>query len=141
MESKWRIIKHDMAKFIGSYNQIKRHHKSGTKKVDIIRMAKDLNCVKSAKNQEFMFEHCWELVKKFLWWADGVTTTRRTTLFRRVSGSSDHKLQAGSQVGNPESVSAVETAGGAFTSMTFILRPGGRKVVKEVQQLTRCKIK
>jgi hypothetical protein len=73
LESKWGTIKHDVGKFIFDYNQIKRLNKSGTKKTDIIRMAKDLYCIKTAKDTEFMFEHCWALVKDFPQWADGVS--------------------------------------------------------------------
>jgi hypothetical protein len=76
LESKWGTIKHDVGKFIGAYNQIKRLNKSGTKEADIIRMAKDLYRTKTAKNTEFMFEHCWELVKDFPRWADGVSPSR-----------------------------------------------------------------
>jgi len=60
------MIKHDVAKFIGAYNEGKRLNKSSTKEVDIIRMVKDLYRTKTVKNIEFMFEHCWELVKDFL---------------------------------------------------------------------------
>jgi hypothetical protein len=43
LESKWGTIKHDVGKFIGAYNQIKRSNKSGTKEADIIRMAEQKN--------------------------------------------------------------------------------------------------
>jgi hypothetical protein len=131
LESKWGLIKHDVAKFIGAYNQVKRLNKSGTKEADIIRMAKDLYRTKSAKDTDFMFEHCWELVEDFPRWADGVTTSRQTTPSRRVSGSSDHESQSGLLMGTEKSVSAVEIAGDASTSMQFTLRPGGTKAAKE----------
>ena len=57
MESKWGMIKHDVGKFIGAYNQIKMLNKNGTKEANIICMAKDLYRTKTAKNTEFMFEH------------------------------------------------------------------------------------
>jgi DNA-binding transcriptional ArsR family regulator len=134
LESKWGTIKHDVGKFIGAYNQIKKLNKSGTKEADIIRMAKDLYRTKTAKNIEFMFEHCWELVKDFPRWADGVSPSRQTTPSRRLSGSSDHESQSGSQVDTQKSVSAVDIAGEATTSMPFSLRPGGTKAAKDAQR-------
>jgi hypothetical protein len=38
---------------------------------DIIRLAKEMYQVKSAKGSEFTFFHCWVLVKDFPRWADG----------------------------------------------------------------------
>jgi hypothetical protein len=134
LESKWGTIKHDVGKFIGAYNQIKRLNKSGTKEADIIRMAKDLYCTKTAKNTEFMFEHCRELVKDFPRWADGVSPSRQTTPSRRLSGSSNHKSQSGSQVDTQKFVSVVDTTSEATTSMAFTLRPGGTKAAKDGQR-------
>ena len=132
LESKWGTIKHDVGKFIGAYNQVKRLNRSGSKEADIIRMAKDLYRSKSAKNTEFMFEHCWELVKDFPRWADGVSPSRQTTPSRRVSGSSDHESQSGSQVDTQKSVSPVETTGEATTIMAA--RPTGTKAAKDAQR-------
>jgi len=122
-----------VGKFIGAYNQVKRLNKSGTKEADIIRMAKELYGKKSAKNTEFMFEHCWELVKDFPRWVDGVSPSRQTIPSRRVSGCSDHESQSGSQVDTQKFVSVVETTGEATTSMAFIARPSGMKATKDVQ--------
>ena len=134
LELKWGTIKHDVGKFIGAYNQIKRLNKSGSKESDIIRMAKDLYRTKTAKNTEFMFEHCWELVKDFPRWADGVSPSRQTTPSRRVSGSSDHESVSGSQLDTQNVVSPVNTTGEATTSMTFRERPGGTKAAKDAQR-------
>ena len=123
-----------MGKFIGAYNQVKRLNKSGTKEADILRMAKDLYRTKSVKNTEFMFEHCWELVKDFPRWADGVSPSRQTTPSRRVSGSSDHESASGSQVDTQKSVSVVDPSGEATTSMPFATRPTGTKAAKDVQR-------
>ena len=127
LESKWGTIKHDVGKFIGAYNQIKWLNKSGTKEADIIRMAKDLYRTKTAKNTEFMFEHRWELVKDFPRWADGISPSQQTTPSRRLSGSSDHESNSGSQVDTQKSVSAGE----ATTSTPFPSRPGGTKAAKD----------
>ena len=123
-----------MGKFIGAYNQIKRLNKSGSKEADLIRMAKDLYRTKSPKNTEFMFEHCWELVKDFPRWADGVSPSRQPTPSRRLSGSSDHESQSGSQVDTQKSVNPADTTGEATTSMAFNYRPGGTKAAKDGQR-------
>ena len=72
LESKWGAIKHDVAKFIGVYNQVKQLNKSGAKEADILRMSRELYRTKTAKNTEFAYEHGWELVKDSQGWADGV---------------------------------------------------------------------
>ena len=137
MESKWGMIKHDVGKFIGAYNQVKRLNKSGTKEADIIWLAKELYRTKSAKNTEFMFEHCWELVKDFPRWADGVSPSRQTTPSRRVYGSSDQMSQSGSQVDTQKFVSGVEITGEATTTMAFTASPGGTKSAKEGQRVDK----
>ena len=91
LESKWGTINHDVGKFISAYNQIKRLNKSGIKEANIIRMAKDLYRIKTPKNTEFMFEHCWELVKDFPRLADTVSPSRQPTPSRRLSSSFNHE--------------------------------------------------
>lgn len=135
------MIKHDVVKFIGSYNQIKGMNKSCTKEANVIRSKKYLYCTKSAKNTKFLFEHCWELVKEFSRWVDGVNTSWQSTLSRRVPGSSYHNSQAGSQLGTPQSMSVVETTGEGSTSMAFTLRSGGTKAKIKVQRVDKVQDK
>jgi hypothetical protein len=74
-------------------------NKSGTSAADTLRMAKELYRTKSAKNTEFMFEHCWLLVKDFPRWADGCSSSKQVTPSKRPASSCDCE----SQVGTPES--------------------------------------
>jgi hypothetical protein len=58
LETKWGIMKHDVASFIGCYKQTKAANKSGISLEDLLRLAKALYVVKSAKTIEFMYVHC-----------------------------------------------------------------------------------
>ena len=93
--SKWGVIKHEVSKFTGYYQQIKQMNKLGVSEADIIHMAKDLCHTKFAKNGEFTYEHCWSIAKDYSQWADGVTTTRQLASLKRKSVSLDHVFQEG----------------------------------------------
>ena len=106
LESKWGIIKHDVGKFIGMHRQVVSLNKSGTSIADILRMWKELYQVKSTKNTEFAFKHCWLLVKDFPRWTEA-WVTKEVTPMKRKSSSSDHESQAGT----PKSGLGVDSAG------------------------------
>ena len=65
LETKWGQIKHDISDFIGVVSQVRRLHKSGISKADVIQCAHKIYKNKNPKNVEFGFEHCWCLVKGF----------------------------------------------------------------------------
>jgi hypothetical protein len=67
------LTKHDVAKWIGVYEQVLNLNKSGTSTADILRNTCELYHVKSKNNTNFMFEYCWVLVKDHLnpKWVDG----------------------------------------------------------------------
>ena len=71
LETKWGLIKHDVSAFCGVYAQVLRLNKSGTSVADTLRRSRELYQQKSAKKQEFVFEHCWVLLKDHPKWADG----------------------------------------------------------------------
>ena len=73
-------------------------------------------------------------MKDFPQWADGVSPSRQTTPSRRLSDSSDHESQSGSQVDTQKFVSVVGTTNEATTSMTLSLRPVGTKATKDGQR-------
>ena len=73
LETKWGLIKHNVSKFYGIYNQIQRLHKNDNSAADTLRDAKELYRQKNAKNTDFVFEHCWLLFKDCPRWADGWT--------------------------------------------------------------------
>jgi hypothetical protein len=64
--SKWRLIKHNVNKFEGIYQQVSRIHKSGTSLADVLKKAHELYQVKSSKGAKFSFEHRWEIVRGVL---------------------------------------------------------------------------
>jgi hypothetical protein len=63
LETKWGAIKHDVAKFIGVYNQVLGCRESGTSPDDVVQKALELYKVKHPKQQCFVFIHCWQLLK------------------------------------------------------------------------------
>ena len=129
LETKWGLIKHNVSKFCGIYNQIERLHKSGSNAADTMRDAKELYRQKSAKNTDFLFEHCWLLLKDCPRWADG--WTQQSVGKKRVSneceGSNTHDVDVG-------------CSEGATRSQSFYNeRPGGVKSAKHdsMQQKVR----
>ena len=79
LETKWGLIKHDVSSFCGVYSQVLRLNKSGTSVADTLRRSWELYQQKSAKKQEFAFEHCWILFKDHPKWADGWSAPNATS--------------------------------------------------------------
>jgi hypothetical protein len=59
LDSKWGNIKHDVGEFMDCHKHVKKNKPIGTSATDIIRLAKLIFQVKSAKGGEFTVEHCW----------------------------------------------------------------------------------
>ena len=55
LETKWGLIKHNVSKLCGIYNQIQRLHKNGSSATYSLRDAKELYRQKNAKNIDFVF--------------------------------------------------------------------------------------
>ena len=55
LETKWGLIKHNVLKFCGIYNQIQRMHKSGSSVTNTLRDAKELYRQKMPKIQILFF--------------------------------------------------------------------------------------
>ena len=121
LETKWALIKHNVSKFVGIYNQIQLLHKSGSSAADTMRDAKELYRQKSPKNTDFLFEHCWLLLKDCPRWADGWTqpSTPRKRPAHECEGSNTQELDAGI------------SAGAARSQSTYNERPGGVKAAKQ----------
>ena len=128
-ETKWGLIKHNVSKFCGIYNQIERLHKSGSNAADTMRDAKELYMQKSAKNTDFVFEHCWLLLKDCPRWADGWTQPPmgKKRVANDCEGSNSHDVDAGISEGYTRSQSVYND------------RPGGVKSTKQdsMQQKVR----
>jgi hypothetical protein len=121
VKTKWDLIKHNVSKFCGIYNQIQRMHKSGSSAADTLRDTKELYRQKNAKNTDFVFEHCWLLLKDRPRWADGWTQPpmgeKRTANECEGSNTQDH------DVGISE--------GAARSQSVYNERPGGVKAAKQ----------
>jgi hypothetical protein len=63
LESKWGLIKHNVAKWIGIYQHVLNLNKSETNVADLLKRTHELYLVKSKNNTDFAFEDCWVLVK------------------------------------------------------------------------------
>ena len=129
LETKWGLIKHNVSKFCGIYNQIERLHKSGSNAADTMRDAKELYRQKSAKNSDFLFEHCWLLLKDCPRWADGWTqpSIGKKRVANDCEGSNSHGVD-------------VDILGGYTRSQSvYNERPGGVKSAKQdsMQQKVR----
>jgi hypothetical protein len=71
LESKWGLIKHNVAKWIGIYQHVLNLNKSETNVADLLKRTHELYLVKSKNNTDFAFEDCWVLVKDQPKWIDG----------------------------------------------------------------------
>lgn len=77
LETKWGIIKHDVAKFVGVYKQVYDCRESGTSLDDVLQNALELYKVKHAKQQSFVFLHCWLLLRDIPRWMESVPESRQ----------------------------------------------------------------
>jgi hypothetical protein len=128
LESKWSLIKHDIAKFIGVLKQVVSLNRNGTSKEDLLIMAKELYRTKRPKNVDFQFEHCWLLVKDYPRWADGWSSS--STPSKRKTTSSEHESN---EIG-VKSESVVEGTTNSEENRALKVRPGGTRAAKEVQK-------
>jgi hypothetical protein len=131
LESKWSLIKHDIAKFIGVLKQVVSLNRNGTSKEDLLIMAKELYRTKRPKNVDFQFEHCWLLVKDYPRWADGWSSS--STPSKRKTTSSEHESN---EIG-VESESVVEGTTNSEENRALKVRPGGTRTAKEVQKASK----
>jgi hypothetical protein len=63
LETKWGIIKHDVAKFVGVYGQISALNQSGTSAKDIHELSLELYKIKHPKQLSFVYLNCWTILK------------------------------------------------------------------------------
>jgi hypothetical protein len=70
LKTKWGIIKHDVAKFIGNYIVVLVLYELGTCFEDMFHKALDLYKTKHPKHQAFTYLHVWYVLKNILQWVD-----------------------------------------------------------------------
>ena len=137
LETKWGLIKHDVSSFCGVYAQVLRLNKSGTSTADTLRHSRELYRQKSAKKQEFAFEHCWTILKDHPKWADGWTSPRGSSSMRSPAACSSSPNEAPegnrSQPDAQRSPAASAHSGGDGwgSQRGANLRPGGSKAARE----------
>jgi hypothetical protein len=82
LETKWGVIKHDIAKFIGVYNQVLGCRESGTSLDDVLQNALELYKVKHPKQHSFLFIHCWLVLKDVPCWMEMPSEVRQHAVAR-----------------------------------------------------------
>ncbi len=70
LETKWGIMKHDVAKFIGNYTVVLVLCELRTNFEDTFHKALDLYKTKHPKHQAFTYLHVWYVLKNILQWVD-----------------------------------------------------------------------
>ena len=72
LETKWGIVKHDVAKFCEVYKTVLNSKESRTSLEDVLERALDLYKVRHPKQQPFVFMHCWRFLKDVSRWCDSI---------------------------------------------------------------------
>ena len=129
LETKWGLIKHDVSSFCGVYSQVLRLNKSGTSLADTLRRSRDLYRQKSAKKQDFAFEHCWLLLKDHPKWADGWSSPKAASSSSPTepTDSGRSQFEAARSPGS-RNLSGADCGG---SQRPAISRPGGSKAARE----------
>ena len=120
LETKWGLIKHNVSKFCRIYNQIQRMHKNDNNAADTLKDAKKLYRQQNAKNTDFVFEHCWLLLKDCPRWADGWTQSHMGK--KRFA----HECEENNTQDHDGGISE----GAARSQSVYNERPGGVKAAK-----------
>jgi hypothetical protein len=136
LETKWGHVKHDVSKWIGVHSQVMKLARSGSSVADNLKRAHDLYQQKDAKGCEFVYEHCWLIVRDNPRWALGWAQEKPPTPTRlRGEGSEQEMPEAGDGSMSRPSSAAGSGSGPdsevADYTRTFKGRPGGTKAAKD----------
>jgi hypothetical protein len=128
------LIKHYVFRFVGIYAQVVKLNKSGSSLADTLKKANDLYKAKHAKGCDFIFHHCWVILKDYPKWADGWTQVKPPTT-KRKAATSDLKsdcfvLEGGNVLAGVVSME---------DQRIFTGRPRGTKAAKEDQRQTKVR--
>jgi hypothetical protein len=84
LETKWGLIKHDLAKFCGNYGTLVAVNESGTSSEDTLQKALELFKSKHPKqNGTFAFIHCWLIFKDVLRWSKTREESKKVMSMKR----------------------------------------------------------
>jgi hypothetical protein len=142
LETKWGIIKHDVAKFVGVHNQVLNTKESGVSLDDLLERALQLYKVKHAKQHSFVFLHCWLILKDVPRWAETREECRLRQQIkvpaapmpkRKTPPSVAIIIDSDGEVGG-QAGSDADLLGGGGKRLS---RPCGNKVAKEEQKLEK----
>jgi hypothetical protein len=155
LESKWDIVKHDVARFVGIYKQVFDTKESGTTLDDVLRDALELYKVRDPKQHSFVYLHCWIILRDIPRWMDSLPETQLQQPGRAPTSSNrSHRSSIPSQVGDdavaPPSPqlgddvtqaapTPLQSVGSASGREKRYQRPQGSKAAKEDQRNVKTK--
>ena len=82
LESKWGIVKQDVAKFIGLHAQVVALNTSGTLEDDVLGETLELWKQKDKNGRGFAYLHCWAILWYISRWMEIREESRRMILVR-----------------------------------------------------------
>jgi hypothetical protein len=142
LETKWGLIKHDVAKFCGVYKSVAALNESGTSAQDVLERSLELYKVKHPKQLSFNFLHCWLLLKDVpRWWDSPVEVQQRNSRKERPPAAMTKR-----QTPEVPTSAYEETGTGEDDDIEIIpetnfakrpSRPMGNKVAKEENRLAK----
>ncbi|CAH9074503.1 unnamed protein product [Cuscuta epithymum] len=122
----WGKIQAAVNKFVGHYERLDRHPKSGTNLDDLIKKA--MGSYEDIQGSPFKYLHCWEIMSKNpKWYSEHVkpTSTNKKTVHTSSSPvREDHAPSIDEQI---------MASGG--TNSDGLIRPQGRKACKERKRM------
>ncbi|XP_024401721.1 uncharacterized protein [Physcomitrium patens] len=95
LETKWGMIKHDVAKFIENYGAVRAEAESGTSSEEMLQKALELYRSRHPSNQSFTFIHCWLVLKDAPRWKDAREDVRKTPPVKRKNPGASTDLDKG----------------------------------------------
>ena len=144
LKTKWGNVKHDVSKWIGVHSQVMKLVRSGSSVADNLKRAHDLYRQKDAKGCDFVYEHCWMLMRDNPRWTLGWAYENPPTPTRLWGEGSEQELpEPGDEIMSRPS-SAVGSGSGpdsevADYTRTFKGRPGRTKAAKD--EVSRSKMR
>jgi hypothetical protein len=136
LESKWSNVKHDVAKYIGNYWQVKGLKPTGTSEEDIRCMAAKIYKKKHPKGAEFGYLHVLLIVKDYPRWAEGwgTSTTVAPSRRPRVAGADQESV-----IGVSEEATGFEDGGDMESNVGLQVQPTGSKAAKEAHKAAKTR--
>lgn len=141
LETKWGVIKHDVAKFVGVYSQVLKLQESGTSLEDVLQQALELYRVKHPKQQGFLYIHCWMILKDVPRWFDSAAKLRARQQVKTPPPQPMKRRREGGDVALTEGEEDEGVGLGieVVSASKRLQRPTGTKAAKD--DLHRAKVK